>query len=374
MNKTPNDIDQLLPYGEMLRSFMEQSFITKSDLKELLRSRGVFTYGNEKQDSIPVLMSTILSPSEFDSLRECQSIKEDNPKVVTQTIEWDSDKNLLDSLPDHFNLNSMLDLEFSNFKVSGSPAFVPVDGDPDKLKMDFKVEREDMSKSWASSKNVFPGSLEVTRIKEDGEVKLVVTHTANETKYVASKASTNIVKHFKNNGLIKQEKEVERISYDKFSNQKRIEYLLSLSEKIDSEILKFCDILDIEFSPDKSQILPTEIKWMEEKIDDLRMNGSGLHKTHFIKEASFQNCIHLYRIDSRFKFDLKGICGQCVVTFHFPDFSKSKDATSELEINIKNLSFESPPRSISKNDVKEAILKDVDKQKLRKYKISADLR
>ena len=141
MNKEPRDIDQILPHGEMLRGFMEQSFVSKSDLKDLLRSRGVFTCNSDKQDSIPILMSTVLSPIEFDHLRECQNQKEDNPKIVTQTIEWDADKNLLESLPDHFNLNSMLDLEFSNFKVNGSPNFIPVNGNQDHLKMDFNIER-----------------------------------------------------------------------------------------------------------------------------------------------------------------------------------------------------------------------------------------
>ncbi len=374
MNKDPSDIDQILPFGEMLRTFMEQSFVTKSDLKELLRNRGVFTCHNEKQDSIPVLMSTILSPNEFDSLRECQSIKEDNPKVVTQTIEWNSDENLLDSLPDNFNINSMLDLEYSNFKVSGSPTFIPVDGDPDKLKMDFTVEREDMSKSWASSKNIFPGSLEVSRIKEEGEVKLVVTHTANETKYVASKASSNIVKHFKKSGLIKSEKEVEKISFSKFGNSNRIKYLLSLSKNINSEILVFSDILDIEFSPDKDHPLPDELQWMEKKIDDLKLNGSSLHNTLFIKNSKYHKFINMYRVDSRFKYDIRGLTGQCVVTIHFPDYSKSKDINSELEINIKNLSYNEQPRGISKRDIKTEILKEIENHKLKNFKIHADLR
>jgi len=251
MNKEPIGIDQMLPSGEMLRGFMEQSFVTNNDLKKLLRNRGVFIRNSGKQISIPLLMSTILSPSEFDYLRESQNSKEDNPKIVTQTIEWDSDNNLLESLPDNFDLNSMLDLEFSNFKVNGSPNFIPVDGDPNKLKMDFSIERDDMSKNWATSKSIYSGSLEVSRITNDSEVKIVVTHTSDETKYVAIKATSNLVKHFKSNGYIQHDKEIERILFNKFSNSKRIEYLMSLSKSCNSNLLSFSDILDIEFSPDK---------------------------------------------------------------------------------------------------------------------------
>lgn len=36
MNKEPEDIDQILPYGELLRGFMEQSFIAilRTELRE----------------------------------------------------------------------------------------------------------------------------------------------------------------------------------------------------------------------------------------------------------------------------------------------------------------------------------------------------
>ena len=80
MNKQPLTINQMLPHGEMLRGFLEQPFLQKSDLKDVLRSHGVFTCNTEKSDSIPILMMTNLSPSEFDLLREAQSSREDNPK------------------------------------------------------------------------------------------------------------------------------------------------------------------------------------------------------------------------------------------------------------------------------------------------------
>lgn len=372
MNKEPADIEQILPYGEMLRGFMEQSFVTRNDLKNLLRNRGVFTHNNEKHDTVPTLMSTILSPSEFDYLRESQNSKEDNPKVITQTIEWDSDKNLLESLPENFNLNSMLDLEFSNFKVNGNPDFIPVNGNPDKLKMNFNIERDDMSKSWASSKSIYPGSLEVSRIEKDKEVKLVVTHTANETKYVAKKASYNLVKHFKNEGCIQKDKEIEKILFSKFSNANRIEYLMSLSKSCNSSLLSFSDILDIEFSPDTENKLPDGMKWMEDKINDLKLNGKDLHKTFFVKEKKYHDFINLYRIDSRFKFDLRGLGGKCVITIHFPEYSKSNDIDAELEINIKSISFNIPPRGITKGEVKEEILHDIENQKIKQFKIHSD--
>jgi hypothetical protein len=163
MKKEPDDIDQFLPCGEMLRGFMEQPFVNRDDLKKVLRNRGVFTSNVEKHDMIPILSATILSPSEFDYLRECQNSREDNPKIITQTIEWQSEDTLFESVPENFEINSFLDLEFSNYKVIGSPTFIPIEGNPNHIKIDFSIEREDLSKNWATNKSIFSGSLELKR-------------------------------------------------------------------------------------------------------------------------------------------------------------------------------------------------------------------
>jgi len=368
MNKEPEDIEQILPYGELLRGFMEQSFVGKGDLKDVLRNRGIFTRNTEKHDTIPILSSTILSPSEFDYLRECQNSKEDNPKIITQTIEWQSEETLFDSVPERLDINSVLDLEFSNFKVVGSPNFVPVDGNPDCIRMDFSVEREDMSKNWATNRSVFPGSLELKRIEEEGEIKLVVTHTANETKYVASKVSTSLVKHFKDRGYIDPSKNIEKILFSRFTNPNRIIYLLSLTESCNSIMLNFVDIVDIEFSPDTNNPLPQGIDWMEQKIEDLKLNGNALHQTFFFRDKSYYDFLNLYKVDSKFKFDVRGLTGECVISVGFPDYGRTKNPDAEMEVNIRTMSFDITPRGVSKAEIKQTLLKEIEDQKVKNFK------
>jgi hypothetical protein len=368
MNKEPEDIDRMLPYGEMLRGFMEQSFVGKSDLKDVLRNRGVFTKNIEKHDTIPILSSTILSPSEFDYLRECQNSREDNPKIITQTIEWQSEDSLFDSVPEIFDISSFLDLEFTNYKVVGSPSFVPVDNNPNHIKIEFSVEREDMSKNWATNKSIFPGSLELTRIIEGNDIKLVVTHTAQETKYVASKISGNLIKLFKDGGHINSFKNVEKILFSRFSNSKRIIYLLSLTEKCTSTMLDFIDIVDIEFSPDKDNPLPQGIDWMEQKIEDLKLNGNDLHQTFFFKETEYHDHLNLYTVSAKFNFDVRGLTGQCVMSIGFPDYGRAKNFDAEMEVTIKSMSFNIPPREVSKSGIKQILLREIENQKITNFK------
>ncbi len=372
MNKEPQDTDQILPYGEMLRGFMEQPFVTKGDLKQVLRNRGIFTHTTEKANMIPILISTILSPREFDFLKECQISKEDNPKVITRTIKFDSQETLFDSIPEILDVNSILDLAYANFKVTGSPSFIPIDNNHERIKIDFIVERKDMSKNWATVKNIFFGSLELSKTVGTDEVKIVITHTAPETRQVATKLASHMVEHFKDKGLIDSSANVERILFSRFSNPKRISYLFSLTKESCSQMLEFIDIVDVQFSPDIINPLPEGIDWMEQKITDLKLNGRTLHQTIFFTDIKYHNFIRLYNVDSKFKFDVKGLTGQCVFSVGFPDYSKEKNLNSEMEVNIKSISFDNSSINVSKSEVKQILLREIENQKINSFKLYLD--
>jgi hypothetical protein len=309
-------------------------------------------------------MGTLLSPSEFDTLRESRNTKEDNPKINTQTIPWASDVTLLDGVPDNFDINSVLDLEFSNFSVMGSPNFIPVDGNTDHLLLEFEIERSDYSKSWASTQSSFKGSLELQKIRDGKDVKLVVTHTAKETKYVATKAAQGLVRHFKEKKHIPESSDVERILFGRFDNAERIEYFLALTRDVYSPIFAFEDVVDIEFSPDSKSKLPDGMEWMERRIDDLKVNGKGLHETFFITNKEYHRFVHLYQMDTRYAFDYKGLKGKCVISAGFPEYGKHREAQAEFEVNVKSMSFENPPKTIARSEIRKILLREFDRLKL----------
>lgn len=362
----------MLPHGEMLRGFLDQPFLQKSDLKDVLRGRGVFTCNTEKSDSIPILMMTTLSPSEFDFLRESQNSREDNPKKITQTVACNSDKSILDVLPADFNINQVVNIEYANYKIVDDSGFVPVNGDPNHLKLEYGIERQDLSRSWSSTKSHFVGSIELKRVMDKGEVKLTFTHTSNETKQVAVKATSQLVNKFKECGFVGRDQEIQKITFDRFNNASRIEFFLELSVETTSNYLVFEEIVDLELSPDQDQPLPENMQWMSNKINDLKLNGKLLHKTFFVNEKSSHDFIFLYRVDARYKFDVSGVTGSCVVTMHFPEYSRGKHDKSELEINIKSTAFDSLPRGITKNEVKEMLLNELEGQKAEKYRDYVD--
>jgi len=364
MNSQQKDVDQILPYGEMLRGFLEQPFVSKSDLKELLRRRGVFICGSEKNETIPILMSSLLSPDEFDWLLECQKTREDNLKIITQSIPWSSEKPIIDALPDDFQLSSLCQDTFANYNVVGSPNFVVLDGNHNHLKIEFDVERTDMTKNWSTTKSKFSGFIELEKYEDTKKLKIVIGHTASETKTVASKASTALIMHFKTAGMIKNTDQVKKILFSNFSNESRIKFLMDITQDSTSHVLAFEDIVDIEVSPDQTKSLPEGIQWMEKRIEDLRINGKALHKTFFVEDHQYHKYLHLYNVEAQYHFQIDCFKGMCVVGLGFPEYSKGKNLNSELEVNVKSITYENNVHGLIKTDIKKEILKEIESLKM----------
>jgi hypothetical protein len=366
MQEKPQSIDVVLPFGENLRVLMEQTFISKSDLKNLLRKRGVFSGSHEKQDTIPLLMNCLLSPIEFDFLKEGWTTKEDNPKVSTQSIQWETDKKLMESLPESIQLNNIIAEEFINYSVVGAPYFVVVPDHADAVRMDFEIERKDLTKSWITNKCKFKGSVS---IQNDGTNKIHITviHTAPETKNVGQKLTRHLTNHFKQTGSIGKSAEFERVLFSAFDNSERVNFFWDMTRNQSSGVIEFLDVVDIEFCPDTTTSLPEKINWMESHIEELKLNGKSLHETFFIKDADYHPFIELYRVDARFRFDVTGAAGFCVLSYEFPGYAKAKDIKSEMEINVVSITPEKGYKNFNRNSLKKKLLASADKIKTNSF-------
>ena len=80
MNAPHKDIDKIIPFGEFLRGFINQRYITATDIARILRERGIFVFNQDKDYMVPIMQNLLLSPAEFDKVRDSFSEKEDNEK------------------------------------------------------------------------------------------------------------------------------------------------------------------------------------------------------------------------------------------------------------------------------------------------------
>lgn len=368
-----DDENAILPQGENLRAYLVQPFVSKGNLKTLLRQRGVFTSQQDKEQSIPALTLSLIKPSEFVVLQQLYTAKEDNPKITTQIIEWAGAEPLITSIPDDMDINRVLDLDFQNFKVLNAPSFYPVPNSDDAIRLDFQIERLDRSKSWADSHKRFNASIEIQKSKEKDELIIISTHTAPETRQTNRAVSKHLIGYFKAQGQIPQKANVRRIRFGDFTNTRRFDYLLGLTRDSRISTITFKEVVDIGLVPDEDHALPEQLDWMEERIRGLDLRGTGLEDSDFLSNLTYRPCLLIHRLDAKFRFSLAGMDGHCVISLGFPDFNNGYNRDSEIELRIKKIDFDEPRRGLDKNESKQTILKEFEFQKIETFKKLADL-
>lgn len=355
----------VLPYGDALRDLLNDQGVTKSDLRLILRRRGVFVGNDEKPSYITMLSRTGLTPSELIEIQEKIRLKEENPKFQTQTVKWSGgDTTLLQSVPKVYDINKLISKPFSNYKVLGAPSFRAINGDKDHVELAFTVERYDYTKSWDKNRSQFSGKVRFKKGVDNIDICINLSHTSPQTKDVANLIAKDIVNNFKANGLIADNEVVKKIRFSDFTNDSRIQFLRDLSQKQFDNELYFKDTKDIGFRPDINENLPDDISWMQEKISNLILQGKNLHSTFFINNKAYHQYIQIHQVEADYTFDYKDYSGTCRISFDFPELIAKENQNSELIIKIVNLRFKTKNISISTSKLQEQLLSHLEPSKL----------
>ncbi len=360
------DIDKFLPFGELIRGFANQPYLSSSDLKRFLRRRGIFFTNADKETLVPCISTLLLSPSEFDDLRICQNTREDNTKKNTSRLEWNSDKPIIETLS-NFTFDNIIPAEGANFWFTSEPNICVLDKNPNLIAIDFEIERQDLNKSWYESKNVFKGRLIIEKV-DDNEIKLIKSYSSPESNFVAETIQRELVHHFKANKVVQEDTELKKILFGDFSNEDRIVFFYRLSSNMKSIYFTFNDIINMEFKPDEKKPLPKLIDWMKNK-SALKLKGNQIHDTFFIKEKEYHSNLQFWEMESSFDFTYNQHKGSCNVVFSFSDFP-SKGDKAEFEINISNFSVinGSEYSTKDKTQIKNALLDLFDSKKDETYR------
>ncbi len=232
MELQPEYIDRFLPYGDSLRELIKDSTIRPTDVKKVLRKRGVYVADNDKSSYYHLAVTTLLSPIEFDDLKDRLQTREDNEKVFTRTIPWNSESEvkLINSIPNDFKLVDLIDLDREKYRITGNPNFIEVKGSKnEKIQLEYKVVRTDFTKSWYVTKSEHTGKIEFEKVQSGDKVDIQISYTAPETKDVANKVVKKIEKNFKEKGYVEPKAVIEKILFKNFTNEERIAFFWKLT-------------------------------------------------------------------------------------------------------------------------------------------------
>ncbi|SMG19599.1 GapS4b family protein [Arenibacter troitsensis] len=367
MREQYEHIDKILPHGEFLKGFVNQNLISKADLKVLLKNRGVFFGKDSKESYVPFLSNTIISPLEFETLKDCFNTKEDNPKRSSSDIKLDTDKPLIAIVPDHKKLSTVkekINQSNANFKVQKILPFSPVDKGDTKMVLQFEIERRDLNKSWFEATNKFTGQLIIEKEKGNN-LKITAQTTSKETQEVVKELEKVLVSHLKEIKVIKEKEELQKILFGDFDNKSRITFFLRLSNNMTSSVFTFQDIVDVQFKADEDMDLPNDITWMSNK-DALIFKGKKIQSDFFFEQNSYHEYIKCWGMEVKFTYKYGLIEGVVSVNFGFPYF-ETRGNKAEFEINIGTYTAQSDVPYAEKNRMKEKLFDFLEKEKSEIY-------
>lgn len=352
MSNVTNQRDKeiLLPYGDTLRPLLQASNMTDSDLKKILAKRGIYINSLDRNISIPLLTTCILSPSEFEQLREKQRTKEDDVKIRTREVSCSTDLNLTSIITAGSISTEELKLgQFCKYKPKGNFAFFPCDENKAELK--FEIERVDYTKDWANIRNDFQGRIFLTHDKNNSKLIFSMEHTSSETEDLGNKLVKCFCKKLEDKDLVKKNSKLEQVTCGCFSNENRFKYMLSFTDNSNLEFLTFRSISTVELIPDSDFTLPATINWMTNRVKTLLLSGDELHKSPYILEEQYHKSLILYEINAYYDFDYHGAKGNCYITYGFPQSFKKYSSNSEFEIKVTKIYLSKENSNVSRSNV-----------------------
>lgn len=362
MDEKISDAKKFVPYGNNLRSFVNQSIVPVTDLKNVMRWRGIFVGNVGKTELVPFLQNTILTPTEFETLVEHVKTKEDTFKQITKQIALSSEcQFLFDPLISEININDFVQKQLPNCKLKhGKLRFLKEGNDKNHISLEFEIDRMEFNKSWEQRHNEFRGKV-IMKKSDSNKCQITLLYTSKETRDIGNQILRQQISNYKKNGYIDAKSEVKGILFKDFTNEKRFAFFYSLTSKMHSEYFQCKDIKDMSVRPANEGVLNEEIEWMA-NLKRVLLNGQSVNKVFFLKEKKYHKNLLIWKTSSLFEYNYKGEKGDCVLDMEFADYDKNGD-DSEFEMSVSTINPKNRMPNNEKNKLRNTLLRLFEEKK-----------
>ena len=120
MNSEVKNMETILPFGNTLKPLVASSnILSMSDLKGSLAQKGIFISSSSKEDILPLMLTSLLSPTEFENLKEKQKDKESIPKRRSKSFNYKGTGKLIDLISELnlVNVKNFKQWELENYEI-----------------------------------------------------------------------------------------------------------------------------------------------------------------------------------------------------------------------------------------------------------------
>lgn len=356
---------EFLPQGDNIRQLLVKSNISQSNINQLLREKGVYLGHSEKNNSVPLLMKSIISPNDFETLYSTQKTKEDSIKYRTASIKCQSNFNVADVFSGSLDLNQSVVEKHTykpNYKVLGNPMYY-FENENTAI-VEYKIERENLLNDWSNNKTYHTGSVIIKKIsEEDIQVTIQQNSTSKETLEVNNIIINNIKKILNQNSIIRNKEDFISIKFCDFDNTNRINFLNSFASEF-CIYLEFKSITDVDLYLDPDVNSHQDVRTFLEEIDNLKLNGKVLQNHILLNNPIYFPKLIFGSIKHKFKLNCSGFEGIATLNLSFPEYVKNKNENSELQISIDLLLNKEYRNTKTENEVRKKILNFIEKKKI----------
>lgn len=370
MDLTPTiSVESMLPIGTTLRPLLNDSCLSSSDLNNVLKSRGVFIGDSDKKSTIPLLMTMVLSPSEFESLQQNQETKESNPKHRNGQIKSLSTKALAANIGE-FEID-IDEIEKLNPDVQLDSPMIFGSKSKNQLELRYNIIRRDLTRDWVRPQSRHTGKVIITKDEKSKEIQICNEYTSKETDDINKKIIQDYIKFMKDKGEI--EDKLKTISSDEFTNRERFNFILQLAKNNEDNSLEFKEIRDIEIGPDPSNPPRNPQSIIQENVKKVIINGTGLEGNALLTTDEEKDNLILRSIEVAYNFNYNGIRGMCILQFGFMHFFRNQNTSKDFQVALRYLRADSGNKTILNNFVlngfeslKKLVYEDFKKRKKEK--------
>ena len=225
------------------------------------------------------------------------------------------------------------------------------------LTTEYTIRRRQSNKSWHEQVDIFKGKVIVDCSKDELEIITKSVSTAKETLHI----NRDIINYIKEQLKIAKE---EKILMNDMTNEEILQFLLAFTNDKNLTNIEFSDIISIDIEIDESITLPndSQIKWMEEKIKKLKLDGKKIEDIDISTDSKNHQYLKCWGIVASYKFD-NSLVGKGSVKIDLKFNSTNKN---EFFIQINKIEYDKKIYSYSK--VEDLILSEIDNIKSNKHK------
>ncbi len=336
------NIETMLPFGDRLRQLLAQSKVQKNEIQTLLNRRGIYVNNKfGKEELIPILTTSLISPSEFEYIRRRHNAKEVAEKITTQTLIVDNTTSLTEAMQKvRVSVSEAVKKANPDNEIVSFSNFVHKNNGEIEAECHFK--RPILTKDWASINQTqrlkITFSVPKKYDKKTDKINIFIGATSNDAKNIGKDVVKNITTELRKEGIIREDALLEKITANDFANEHRTNFLLSFLNltQEESKVLKFFGVTDLEFaiSDEIIEKLPEDIASLKNKVEQSVFSGKNLEDIKYIKDKNYRNYFIFEVVTAKYIFTIDDIKGKVQIEFGFPDIKTKSLDKAEFEFKI----------------------------------------